>query len=385
MVLILDDDQGVTRVDFIRHIPGCGSGSGAPSHSQTRALPERVKREPAMFADDDALGGLDRSRLGAQMSAQELLEWPLADEADAGAVRFVEYRQAGRMRHPAYLRFLQTADGKQRFRKRGNRHVVQKVALILRRIRTLQQFRIRPGAADLRIVAGRDPRGAQALHVFQADAEFDLAIAKHIGVRCPARAVFAQEVAEDALAILGGKADAVQGNAQGIANPARILKIGRGGAVAVVVLPVGHEEALHGIPGIAQQQSGDRRVDAAGHTDDDGAVGRRIGEALLHPPIIRAMPEDEALHEHLPHLRFLHARLPHFIEEVQIAAHHGRIIHIRNSVPPVCLQAVYQRLVVGDDKSPRAGRIFRTHRAQIDAAGQPARQRKKAVVIDHGA
>ena len=59
--------------------------------------------------------------------------------------------------------------------------------------------------ADLRIVAGGDPGGAQALHVIQADAEFDFAIAEHIRIRRAARGVLAQEVTEDPLAVFGGK------------------------------------------------------------------------------------------------------------------------------------------------------------------------------------
>ena len=45
----------------------------------------------------------------------------------------------------------------------------------------------------------------------------------------------------------------------------------------------------------------------------------------------------QRLHEHLPHLRFLHARLPDLIEKVQIAANDGRIVHIGDAVPAVRL------------------------------------------------
>src|ERR1700722_2079587 len=92
MVLVLDDDERVARHDLVRYVPRGGRGAGAAADPQSRALSQRVQRQSAMLADDDALGGLDRSGFGAQIAAQEFLERPLADEADAGAVRLVEYR-----------------------------------------------------------------------------------------------------------------------------------------------------------------------------------------------------------------------------------------------------------------------------------------------------
>lgn len=62
----------------------------------------------------------------------------------------------------------------------------------------------------------------------------------------------------------------MQFNAQLIADRLRIGKVGGGGAVflAVVFLPVLHEQAFHLIPLLQQQVRGDRGVDAAGHADD---------------------------------------------------------------------------------------------------------------------
>ena len=58
-------------------------------------------------------------------------------------------------------------------------------------------------------------------------------------------------------------------------DTARVLVVLGGGAVAVVLVPVAHEQALHVVAGIAQQQRRDGGVDAAGQADDDALAGAR--------------------------------------------------------------------------------------------------------------
>ena len=79
---------------------------------------------------------------------------------------------------------------------------------------------------------GGDSPRTEAVHVVEAHAELDLAVAQHVGIRRAARRVLAQKLPEDALAILGGEADAMQRDVERIAHPPRILEVGGGGAVA---------------------------------------------------------------------------------------------------------------------------------------------------------
>src|ERR1700733_11537430 len=72
------------------------------------------------------------------------------------------------------------------------------------------------------------------------------------------------------------------------------------------------------------------------------------------------------LHEHLSHLRFLHARLPDLVEEIQVAADDRGIVHVGDTVPPVRLQSVHQGLIVRDDECAGARRILGAHGPQID-------------------
>src|SRR6185437_3509150 len=85
-----------------------------------------------------------------------------------------------------------------------------------------------------------------------------------------------------------------------------------------------------------------------------GELGREGGMRRIIP----APAARRRLHQHLPHLGFLHAGLPYFIEEVQIAANHGRIVHVRDAVPAVSLQPIHQSLVVLDDEGARTRGIF---------------------------
>ena len=62
------------------------------------------------------------------------------------------------------------------------------------------------------------PRGealaAQPLHIVEAKPELDLPIAQHIGVGCASGAILGQEVRKDAFAILVGKIDPMQRDAE---------------------------------------------------------------------------------------------------------------------------------------------------------------------------
>src|SRR5258708_13545008 len=80
------------------------------------------------------------------------------------------------------------------------------------------------------------------------------------------------------------------------------------------------------------------------------------GGTCMHP-----LYGCKKLHEHLAHLRFLHARLPDFVEEVQIAANDSWIVHVGNAVPAVRLQSIHQRLVVPDYERAGARRLLGPH------------------------
>ena len=99
MVVILHHDERIALGVFGGDVPRRGRGARAAAHPKPRALAERVERESAMLAETSPSASSIGPGSVVQVAAQEFLEGPLADEADAGAVRLVESR-AGRPRAP---------------------------------------------------------------------------------------------------------------------------------------------------------------------------------------------------------------------------------------------------------------------------------------------
>ena len=125
-------------------------------------------------------------------------------------------------------------------------------------------------------MTGGDPVSAEAPCVVEADAELDLTIAQHVWIGGATGTILIEEVAEDTFAILAGEAHLVQRNAELTTHLACVLKILRSGAVAILILvPIAHEQPLHGVALLQQGPRGDRGVDAAGHPDDHERRGHR--------------------------------------------------------------------------------------------------------------
>src|SRR6185312_4289601 len=127
---------------------------------------------------------------------------------------------------------------------------------------------------DARVMAGGKQLTPEPARVIERHAEFDFAIAQHVGIRGAPGLVLAQEVFEHPRAILCGEADTVQRYAELSGDRAGVLEILSRRAVAIVVLvPVAHEEPLH-IPALfLQEQGGDGGIDPAGEANDDAGGG----------------------------------------------------------------------------------------------------------------
>jgi len=266
MIPALDDDECVTRKVLARDEPWGSHTVLQSADTQAAPLSERIACQPLMPANDHAVGGFDRARNARQPGLQEFTEGPFADEADAGGIGLVEHRQAAFAGDGSHFRLAECSQREVASGKlNGGKHV-QEVALVLRGVHAAQQA---TAAADARVMTGRETLRSQASRIGQAEAELDLAIAQHVGIRGPARAQLGKEMRKDALPILGGEADAMQRNAELRAIAARVLEVGGSRAIAAaVVLPVRHEKALGIVSGIQQQRCRDRGIDAARHCDD---------------------------------------------------------------------------------------------------------------------
>ncbi len=101
---------------------------------QALPLPQGVVHETLVFADDVAAGRAHRARVGGQVSAQELAERPLADEADTGRVFFVVNREAPVTCDLTDFTLDEFTEREQRFRQSLRADLVQKVTLVLVRV-----------------------------------------------------------------------------------------------------------------------------------------------------------------------------------------------------------------------------------------------------------
>jgi hypothetical protein len=118
-------------------------------------------------------------------------------------------------------------------------------------------------------MAGGQPLCAEAPRMGQTDAELDLAVAEHVGVRRATSALLGEKIREHLTAILVREIHLVQGDAELAADGACVLEVLCDGAVGVVLVPIRHEQTFDLVTLLTQRQRGDRRVDSARKPDDD--------------------------------------------------------------------------------------------------------------------
>jgi hypothetical protein len=266
----LDDDECVAREVLARDIPGRIPGALASADAETASLADRVSLESAVPANYLAVRCLDGPRLPRQPAAYEIAERTLADEADAGGVPLVGHRQAALAGDAPHLGLAEAADRELAEGELLGAERVQEVALVLAAVGGAQQA----AAVDPRVMAGRVALRAEPLGILEADAEFDLTVAEHVRIGRATGLQLGEKMGEHALAVLRREARLVQRDAELVAHAPRVLEVGRGRAVTVVVFrPVRHEERLDAVAGVLEQRGRYRGVDAAGKCHDDAGHG----------------------------------------------------------------------------------------------------------------
>jgi hypothetical protein len=153
-------------------------------------------------------------------------------------------RQPGRAGAPTHLALVDLAEREEGGIELLRRDRVQEVGLVFGGVDGFVQLRAALAVDAPRVVPGGEALGTQAPSMGQTDAELDLAIAQHIGVRCAASAMLGEEVREHLTAILGREIHLVQGDAEFATHGAGVLEILCGGAVGVILVPIRHEQAF---------------------------------------------------------------------------------------------------------------------------------------------
>ena len=121
---------------------------------------------------------------------------------------------------------------------------VQEVALVLVRINAFEKCAVAIDHTRARVVARCEQVAAETVSMIAEHAELYLPVAEHIRIGRTSLAVLFQEILEHAVPVLAGKIHMVQGNAELLADSPRILQVLRRGAIAVVILPVGHMQRV---------------------------------------------------------------------------------------------------------------------------------------------
>ena len=245
------------------------------------ALPERVEGHAPVFAEHGAMFVFDGARLPGQVAGQKVAERSFADEADARAVFAGMHRQAGTAGQGANLRFVQIAQREQRLVQPFPRHVTEEIGLVFVSVARAQEQAIAGG----RVMARRHEVGAEPQGMVEAGAELHLAVAQHIGVGREASRMVGDELGEHAIAVFGSEVHAMQRDTQFVCNALRVLQVGGGRAVAVVVVPVRHVEAFHTVACFEQTPSGNGGIDASGeaHEDERGRHGGILAAGAPRP------------------------------------------------------------------------------------------------------
>src|SRR5690606_1521431 len=94
MIAALDYHQDIPAEVLASDIPGIVGEILEPADAEPLALADGMVHQAFMTANDDAVGGFDIARLSRQITLEKVLELPLADKADTGAVFLVVGNQA---------------------------------------------------------------------------------------------------------------------------------------------------------------------------------------------------------------------------------------------------------------------------------------------------
>ena len=154
-------------------------------------------------------------------------------------------RKPSPLRDGAHLALLHFSERKQDVLKLRLRDLIEKIRLIFSRIRRLQKKTFIPFVRDIAIVSRGDIIGAQRERVFLERPEFDLAVAKNVGIGRSAALILLQEIRKHPFAVFFRKIDRIIRNADQIAHAPHVLVILLGGAAAVfvVLFPVDHKKS----------------------------------------------------------------------------------------------------------------------------------------------
>ena len=287
MIVTLHDDE-LVRGDVLS---GDVPREALPADAEALTLPDRVVHQSHVAPDDAAFGRDHVARFAREIAVQELPERTFADEADPGGILLRVVRQADAFGERADIALQPAAEREERARELLLVQAVQEIALVLRAVRGLEQLEPAVGTPPhAGVVARRDALGAESDGVVEEGLELDLAVAEHVRIGRAAGAVLGEEMAEDAVLVLGREIDGLDVDADHVGDRHGVDQIlpGRAVLVGVVVFPVLHEEPDDLVALLLQQVGRHRGIDAPRESDDDAFLRGHV------PALMRGGRADRA-------------------------------------------------------------------------------------------
>ena len=243
------------------------------SEIQPPALAERIIHQSDMLPDLFPRERADLAGAGGQIAFEKISEIPFADKADARAVLLFGGRKPVLLRDGAHLRLFHPPERKKHALELRLRHLIEKVGLILVRVRRLQEKMQPVLVQDVAVMPRGDEIGAERLCIVAEGAELYFPVAQHVRVGRPALFVFFEEMRKHPFAVFLCEIDGIIRDADRVAHALHVFVVRFGGAAAVLpfLFPIYHVQTDHVVSLFLQQERGDRAVHAAAHADDASA------------------------------------------------------------------------------------------------------------------
>ena len=271
VVLTLRNDEEILFDVFAEQEPSFSIAVRASADSQTPALSERVEIYAVVSTHDfpvlrDYVAVFHRNIL-----RKELSEIALAYKTYARAIFFLCDGNIEFKSKVSDLGFGEVTERKDYVTELVRRYLIEKIRLILVVVLGTKQIMHISVVSDSAIVSrGNEVRAEFACEVGKR-AEFNLAIAKHVGIGRSAFFVLLDEKFEHVVHILLGKINRIIRDSDFVADilDVRPILLARATAVGIGFLPVGHIKPDYVKTLLFQKSSGNCAIYAARHTDDN--------------------------------------------------------------------------------------------------------------------
>ena len=139
----LRDNERISRKVLIDNIPGFVIARRCSANSESLSLANGVIHEPAVFSQFDAIDSIYISRLSRDEALQEVLEFTLANETDAGTIFFIKNIEILITSNRSDFGFIEAAYREKRMRNLALIQSIEEIGLIFAIVEAAQKLAMR--------------------------------------------------------------------------------------------------------------------------------------------------------------------------------------------------------------------------------------------------